>query len=77
LLQGGVGLLADQSSEASPVVGPQGKRRATPVRLGLQGAGVAATLEEADDEREVDAKPSGDLALGALMMINRGRDPLA
>jgi hypothetical protein len=77
LLQGGVGLLADQFREASPVVRPQGKGRATPVRLRVQGAGVAASLEQADDEREVDAEPSGDLALGALMMINCGRNPLA
>ena len=51
--------------------------RATPVRLGVESVGVTAALEQADDKREVDAEPSGNLALRALVMIDRRRDPLA
>jgi hypothetical protein len=77
LLQGGVGLVADQFREALLVVRPQTRRRATAVRLGVQSAGAAAPLEQADDEREADAEPSGDLTLGALTVIDGRRDPLA
>ena len=77
LLQGGVGLLADQFGEALLLVGAQGRGRATAVRLGVQGAGLAAAPEQAEDEGEADAEPSGDLALGALAMIDGRRDPLA
>ena len=56
MLQGGVGLLADQFVEALPVVRPQGRGRAAAVRLGGQRAGVAAPLEQAGDEGEADAE---------------------
>jgi len=77
LLQGGVGLLTDQFLEALPIIRTQGRGRASSVGLGVQRVGDAASLEQAEDEGEADAEPSGDLALGALTMIDRRRDPLA
>jgi hypothetical protein len=47
------------------------------MRFGSQRPGVAPSLEQADDEGEADAERPGDLALGALMMIDRRRDSLA
>ena len=47
------------------------------MRLGFQGAGLAAASEQAEDEGEADAEPSCDLALGALPMIDGCRDPQA
>jgi hypothetical protein len=77
LFQGGVGSLADQFVEPSPVVRPQGRGRGAAVRLGGQRAGVASPPEETGDEREADAERRGDLALGTLAVIHSRRDPLA
>ena len=46
------------------------------MRLGLKGARVAAALEQADEERETDPEPPGDLALGAFPVVHCSRDPL-
>ena len=46
------------------------------MRLGFEGVSVSAALGQADDEREADAEPPGDLAQGTLVVVHSGRDPL-
>ena len=75
LFQRGVGLLADQFVEPLLVARPQGRGRGAAVRLGVQRPGGATPPEQAGDEREADAERRGDLALGALAVIDGRRDP--
>src|SRR4051794_11580704 len=56
--------------------GPKAGGGPPPLRLGSESAGVAAVLEQADDERETDAGPPGDLAQGVFVEVHGGRDPL-
>src|SRR5262249_42346492 len=67
---------ANQRSQPLEVVGPEGLRRSTPVRLGRQRACGAAALEQADDEGGADAEDAGDPADRTLRAIDRGGDPL-
>jgi hypothetical protein len=76
LLQGGVGLLFDQRCEPVVVVRAEGGGRAPAVRLGLDRAGIAAALEQSDDEGEADAEPPGDLAQGAFLVVHGVDDAL-
>src|SRR5262249_59874878 len=77
LFQGGVGVLTDQGGQALQVGRSQGRGRSTSVRFGGEGAGVAAALEQADDEGGADAEDAGDPADRALVAIDGACDPLA
>ena len=77
LLQRGVGLLPYQLGEAFQVVGPEGRRRSAPVRLGVKRPGGSATLKQANDEGGADAKKSGNLTNRAFVMIDGGHDPFS
>jgi hypothetical protein len=46
------------------------------VRLGIQSSGATSPLEQADNEGGTDAEDPADLSDGALVVIDRCRNPL-
>src|SRR5262249_8254945 len=74
--QGVVVVLPDQVFEPPLVVRAQHRGRATPVRRGGQRARLTAPLQQPGDEGQADPEQLGDLALGALAVVPRRRDPL-
>jgi hypothetical protein len=77
LLQGRVGLRADQVGQPVEVVGSEGRWRPAAVRLGVDRAGGAAAPEQSDDEGGADAEDPGDPADRAIVSIESGQDPFA
>ncbi len=73
LRERGVGLLPNEFHESADGILIELGRRSARVGLGLDGAGGAASLQEADEEGQVDGEQVGNLAERVFAAIN-GRD---
>lgn len=70
LLEGGIGLLANQLLESFQVVGLQRGGASAGRGLGIQRAGATMEQQQADGEREADEEALSDLAQQALLMVD-------
>jgi hypothetical protein len=76
LLESRIRVLGDQSGQASPVREAQSPLSASIMSFRGQRAGLAPWLQHSIHEREADAEPLGDLALGAFPCVDGRRNPL-
>ena len=72
-----IGLLADQLAEPLQVLRSQRRRMSAAVGLGLDRAGTAVGLQQADDEREAHDEAASDLAQRALTSLDGVQDALS
>jgi hypothetical protein len=70
LLEGGIGLLANQLLESLQVVGPQRGGASAGRRFWIQRAGATMELRQADDEREAHEEALSDLAQRTLLTVD-------
>jgi hypothetical protein len=71
LLEGGIGVLEDQSGQSSPGGKVEGPLASSTMSFGGQRARLTPPLNQSGHARDTDAKPFGDLSLGATFIEGR------
>jgi hypothetical protein len=77
LLERGVGIVLDETSEPLQAVVIEGGIDPTAVGPWFGRAGLASELEQSGDGRDVDGEPDGESPPGALVVVDGGQDALA
>src|SRR4051794_19630451 len=74
LVQGAVGLTAEDLSQAFAGLAVEGRRLSAAVGAWLKGAGLSLQAQQANKEGEADTKAEGELPQGSLLVFDGVRD---